>query len=75
MMLFDPVVGLSIKGGSVARRQGGIKEIMRVNECKNETEKNRFEKCHVAPGVRPEVKMANEIVCNHVWDKLYSPDL
>jgi hypothetical protein len=57
----------------VARRQGGIKEIMRVNECKNETEKNRFEKCHVAPGMRPqkshltpEVDVANEIICEHV---------
>jgi hypothetical protein len=37
----------------------------------------RFEECHVAPGARPEkghlapeVKMANEIVCDHVWDKL-----
>jgi hypothetical protein len=34
----------------------------------------------MSPGVRPEkghlipkVKMANEIVCDHVWDKLYPP--
>jgi hypothetical protein len=79
MMLYNPEVGLSIKGGNVAGRQGGGWEIMRDNECNSETnkQKNGFEKCHVAPGVRPEkgnlilkVKMANEIVCDHVWDKL-----
>jgi hypothetical protein len=41
-------------------------------------QKTRFEERHVIPGVRaekghltPEVKVANEIVCDHVWDKLY----
>jgi hypothetical protein len=37
MMLFDPKVGLSIKGGDVARRQGGGREI---NECYSKTKKN-----------------------------------
>jgi hypothetical protein len=44
--------------------------------------KTGFEVCQVAPGVRPEkghltpeVKMVNEIVCDHVWDKLYPPFL
>jgi hypothetical protein len=34
----------------------------------------------MSPGVRPEkgrltpvVKIANEIVCDHMWDKLYPP--
>jgi hypothetical protein len=42
--------------------------------------KTGFEECQIAPGVRPEkghlapeVKIANEIVCEHVWDKLYPP--
>jgi hypothetical protein len=42
--------------------------------------KTGFEECHLAPGMRPEkghltpeVKMANEIVCDHVWDKLHTP--
>jgi hypothetical protein len=36
----------------------------------------------MSPGVRleksrfdPEVKIANEIVCDHVWDKMYLPFL
>jgi hypothetical protein len=73
MMLFDPEVGLSIKGGNVAGRQGGGREIMSAIV----QQKNIFEECHVAPGVRPEkgyltlkIKIANEIVCDHVWDKL-----
>jgi hypothetical protein len=33
MMLFDPEVGPSIKGGNVAGRQGEGREIMRDNEC------------------------------------------
>jgi hypothetical protein len=32
MMLFDPEVGLSIKGRNVAGRQGGGREIMTDNE-------------------------------------------
>jgi hypothetical protein len=32
MMLFDPEVGLSIKGGTVAGREGGGREIMGGNE-------------------------------------------
>jgi hypothetical protein len=62
----------------VAGREGGGREIMRDNEGNSETkQKNGFEECHIAPGVRPgkghltpEVKMASEIVCDHVWDKL-----
>jgi hypothetical protein len=71
--------------GSVAGSQGVGREIMRDNEKDNEynSERNknpRFEECHIAPGVRPEkghltpdVKMVNDIVCDHVWDKLYPP--
>jgi hypothetical protein len=36
-MLFDPEVGMSIKGGNVVGRQGGGREI---NECYSETKKN-----------------------------------
>jgi hypothetical protein len=38
MMLFDPEVGPSIKGGNKAGRQGGRREI---NECYSETKENR----------------------------------
>jgi hypothetical protein len=56
---------------------------MRDNECKSETNKKTgFEECQVAPGARPDkghltpqVKIANEIICDHVWDKLYPPFL
>jgi hypothetical protein len=56
----------------VAGRQGGSgRELTRDSECNSETEKSGFEECHIAPGVRPEkghltpeVKMANEIVCD-----------
>jgi hypothetical protein len=56
-----------------------MREIMRDNECNSETnKKNGFEECQVTPGVRPEkghpspeVKIANEIICDHVWDKRY----
>jgi hypothetical protein len=62
----------------VAGWQGGEREIMTDNECISKTnEKTRFEERQVAPGTRPEkghlapeVKMANEIICDHVWDKL-----
>jgi hypothetical protein len=63
--------------------QEGEREIMRDderdNECNSKTNRqnNRFEECHRAPGMRPEkghltpeVKIANEIVCDHGWDKL-----
>jgi hypothetical protein len=50
--------------------------IMRNNECCSETKKNPI--WGMSPGVRPEkghlapeVKVANEIACDHVWDKLY----
>jgi hypothetical protein len=73
MMLFDPEVSPSIKGENVAGRQGGGREIMRDNECNSEAGKIRLEECQVAPGMRPEkshlapeVKMSNEIVCDHV---------
>jgi hypothetical protein len=78
MMLFDPEVGLSIKGGSVAGRREG----KGGNECNSETNRkeNRFEECQVAAGVRPEkshltpeVKIVNERACDHVWDKLHPP--
>jgi hypothetical protein len=55
---------------------------MRNNECKSKTNKpkSRFEECHIALGTRPEkghlppqAKIANEIVCDHVCDKLYPP--
>jgi hypothetical protein len=69
-------------GAIVAGRKGGRREIMRDNECKSETKKVRFVECHIAPGVQPEkdcltpeLKMANEIICDHVWDKLYPPSL
>jgi hypothetical protein len=52
-----------------------VREIMRDNEWNSETEKNRFEECHVISGVTPEkghltpeIKIANEIICDHVWD-------
>jgi hypothetical protein len=43
-------------------------------------QKTGFEKCHIAPGGKLEkghlaldVKMTNEIICDHLWDKLYPP--
>jgi hypothetical protein len=75
----------------MAGRQGGGREIMRDNmgdrdnECNSETknkQKIRLEACHVVPGVRPEkghltpeVKMANEIAFDYIWDELYPPFL
>jgi hypothetical protein len=57
----------------VAGRQGEGREIMRDNESNSETKKTRFEECQVAPEARPEkghlapeVKVANEIICDHV---------
>jgi hypothetical protein len=55
-----------------------MREIMSATVKKT---KNRFEECQVASGARsekghltPEIKIANEIVCDHnVWDKLYPP--
>jgi hypothetical protein len=73
MMLFDPKVGLNIKGGKCGRKAG---KGMGDNECYSETKKKWSwgllpgvipEKGHIAP----EFKMANEITCNCVWDKLY----
>jgi hypothetical protein len=89
MMLFDPEVGPSIKGRNVAGRQGGgrkirqtMREIMSTTVKQQQQQKTRFEECQVAPGARPEechltpeVKVANKIVCDHVWDKLYPPFL
>jgi hypothetical protein len=56
---------------------------MRDNECNSEEKKKTgFQEWHIAPGVRqekghhtPEVRIANEIVCDHIWDKLYPPFL
>jgi hypothetical protein len=55
-----------------------MREIMSTTVKQQQQQKNRFEKCQVAPGQRlqkgylaPEVKTANEIICDHVWDKLY----
>jgi hypothetical protein len=67
----------------VAGRQVGGREMMRENESNSEITKNTgFEEYQVASGVRPEkghltpeVKMANEIVCDHVRDRLYPPFL
>jgi hypothetical protein len=47
MMLFDPEEGLSIKGGNVAGRQGGGREIMRVKECYSETKNTGFGECYL----------------------------
>jgi hypothetical protein len=61
-----------------------MRKIMTDNECNSETtttttKKNRFEEGQVAPGMRPEkshltpeVKIANETICDHAWGKLYS---
>jgi hypothetical protein len=58
--------------------------IIRDNECnsktnQNKTKKTGFEECQVAPRARPEkgqltpeVKTDNEIICDHVWEKLLS---
>jgi hypothetical protein len=53
---------------------------MRENE--GNSEKNGFEECQAAHGVRPEKghlapesKMANGKVCDHVLDKLHPPFL
>jgi hypothetical protein len=53
---------------------------MRDNDCNSE--KNGCEECQSTPGVRPEkghlapeFKMASELVCNHVLDKLHPPFL
>jgi hypothetical protein len=48
------------------------------DECYIETKKNQI--WGLSPGVipekgliTPELKVANEIACDHVWDKLYPP--
>jgi hypothetical protein len=72
MMLFDPEVGLSIKVGNVAGRQGGGGEI---NECYSET-KGKLELGNVTwrpeeGHFTPEVKTASVIITrDYVWDKL-----
>jgi hypothetical protein len=57
---------------SVAGRQGGGREIMKEKEHNSKLNKQTFEKCQV-PGARPEkghlipeVKIVNEITCDHV---------
>jgi hypothetical protein len=60
-----------------------MREIMRDNECNSETSKQKKTGLrNVAPRVRPEeghlapeVKTASELICDHVWDKLYPPFL
>jgi hypothetical protein len=42
-----------------------------IKQTKTDLRNVRPDKGHLAP----EVKLANEIVCNHVWDKLYPPFL
>jgi hypothetical protein len=50
-----------------------------MNATVKQTNKNSgFEECQLAPGTRPKkghltpvVKIANEIICDHVWDKLH----
>jgi hypothetical protein len=49
--------------------------IMRVNECFSETKKNWSRECYLETRqgpLRPEVKAANEVACDFVWDKLYT---
>jgi hypothetical protein len=71
MKEFDPEVGPRIKGRNVAGRQGGGREInSAVKQRKTRVLGNitwRPEEGHLAP----EVKTANEITCDYVWDKLY----
>jgi hypothetical protein len=57
----------------VAGRQGGGREI---NKCYSETKKKQLGNVTWRPGkghLAPEVKAANEIICDYVWDKMYSP--
>jgi hypothetical protein len=79
----SPRRGPSTKGGTVTGRKVEGREIMRDNECNSETnKKNGFEECYIAPGVRPEkghltpeVKAANKMTCDYVWDKLCPPPI
>jgi hypothetical protein len=72
MMLFDPTVGPSIKGRNVAGRQGGGKEIMSATVKQRKTGSGvKPEKGHLTP----EVKVANEITCDHIRDNLYPPPI
>jgi hypothetical protein len=70
---------------TVVERKGGGRERMRdimSATVKQNKAKQGFEEYQVAPGVRPEkghltpvVKIANELICEHIWDKLYPPFL
>jgi hypothetical protein len=67
-------VGLSIKEGMCRKAGRGDGD----NECYSEAKKNWS--WGMLPGVRPEkvhlvpeVKMANEIACDCVWNNLYLP--
>jgi hypothetical protein len=51
-------------------------------KAKQNKAKKRFEECQVAPVARPEkghltpeTKISNDIICDHVWDKMYPPFL
>jgi hypothetical protein len=58
---------------NVAGRQGGGREI---NECYSKTkELGKVTRRPEEGQLAPEVKTANEITCDHVWDKLYPPFL
>jgi hypothetical protein len=58
---------------TVAGRQGGGREMMNATVKQRQTGVGKVtwrpEKCYFAP----EVKAANEITYDHVWDKLYPP--
>jgi hypothetical protein len=59
--------------GSVAGRQGGEERLMSATVKQKKLELGnvtwRPEKGHLDP----EVKRANEMTCDYVWDKLYPP--
>jgi hypothetical protein len=62
-VLSDPYLGLSIKGGSVAGRQGGGREI---NECYSETKKKK--KTDLRNAIWGDTRESvNKIVCDNVW--------
>jgi hypothetical protein len=70
MMLFDPEVGPIIKGGVWQEGREGEERLMSATgkvELGNVSW--RPEEGHLVP----EVKTANEVTCDYVWDKPYPP--